>query len=38
MNLTMHERELMQRVVETLVQEQAARSNYHRLVTRAEPA
>jgi hypothetical protein len=38
MNLTMHERELMQRVVETLVQEQAARSNYQRLVTRAEPA
>jgi hypothetical protein len=37
MNLTMHERELMQRVVETLVREQAARSIY-RLVARRDPA
>jgi mRNA-degrading endonuclease RelE of RelBE toxin-antitoxin system len=37
MNLTMHERELMQRVVETLVREQAARSIY-RLATLRDPA
>jgi hypothetical protein len=37
MNLTMHERELMQRVVETLVREQASRSIY-RLAARGDPA
>jgi hypothetical protein len=37
MNLTMHERELMQRVVATLVREQAARSIY-RLTARGDPA
>jgi hypothetical protein len=37
MNLTMHERELMQRIVETLVREQASRSMY-RLVARGDPA
>ncbi|SDK14258.1 MULTISPECIES: type II toxin-antitoxin system RelE/ParE family toxin [Bradyrhizobium] len=37
MNLTMHERELMQRVVETLVREQAARSIY-RLAALRDPA
>jgi hypothetical protein len=37
MNLTMHERELMQRVVETLVREQASKSIY-RLAARGDPA
>jgi hypothetical protein len=37
MNLTMHERELMHRVVETLVREQAIRSIY-RLTARGDPA
>jgi hypothetical protein len=37
MNLTMHERELMQRIVESLVREQAAKSIY-RLAMRGEQA
>jgi mRNA-degrading endonuclease RelE of RelBE toxin-antitoxin system len=37
MNLTMHERELMQRFVKTLVREQASKSIY-RLAARGDPA